>query len=179
MIRGVMKTLWELLGGDRAVTRLFNAMKEGQWDNASSLLEKDPSLVKKKNRFGNTPLHTASALGNTEMTEFLLEHGADVNCCNTMGWTPLHMAGVEDHPGVIRQLIGAGADTEARDHLGQTPLHWAAQRGSTGAVQALLEKKADILCRNKKGNTPLSLAKSGGHQKTAEVIKKYRPKHAQ
>lgn len=45
---------------------------------------------------GITPLHLASLIGNVEVMEILIEHGARVNCRDDVfGWSPLHWAAMK------------------------------------------------------------------------------------
>lgn len=70
-----------------------------------------------------TPLHAASAAGETESVQLLLAHGADPNGRADMGQTPLHNTSSAD---VARLLVEAGADPSAtNDEHGTTPLVWA------------------------------------------------------
>ncbi|HVX00954.1 MAG TPA: ankyrin repeat domain-containing protein, partial [Candidatus Babeliaceae bacterium] len=50
---------------------------------------------------GNTPLHWAAALGNTELVELLLEWGANTQAQNNEGLTPLGVALSHRHQGVV------------------------------------------------------------------------------
>ena len=45
-----------------------------------------------RDEYGNTPLHLAASMGYPELTEELLEWGADVNIMNGNGQLPLEVA---------------------------------------------------------------------------------------
>ena len=56
-------------------------------------LEEDEFDVNSTKWSGWTLLHRAAELGNAQMINFLLEHGANPNQYSSWGWqTPLHMA---------------------------------------------------------------------------------------
>jgi ankyrin repeat protein len=76
--------------------------------------------------FGETPLHTAAALGNVGTVRFLLGRGADANAEVDNGARPLHYAAKCDSREVVDELLKAGANPRVKD--GQhdaTPSDWA------------------------------------------------------
>lgn len=98
--------------------------------------------------------------------KLLLNHGAEVNCCDLWGETPMHylVSRVEDDRksdrlDVMEILISGGADLEARNSLGRTPMHCVR---SALVLDMLVRHGADIESRDHQGNTPLqSLLASG------------------
>ena len=119
-----------------------------------------------------TPLSIAAHIGDVEMVQVLLEHGADVSVrSEESGETALHIAAREVYPDVVRLLLGAGAAADARDAAGLTPLHtlaaayepWeneASIESMRGAVRALLEHGADVGARDGNGLTVLDVARA-------------------
>jgi hypothetical protein len=117
---------------------------------------------------GDTALHIAAAVYQTEIVRTLIAAGADLRARNRRGAEPLHYAAVGS-PGspswnppaqaaTVACLIAAGADPNAVDRSGVMPLHRAVRTRCAGAVAALLEGGADVLARNSSGSTPLLLA---------------------
>ncbi|GMF22812.1 unnamed protein product [Phytophthora fragariaefolia] len=53
-------------------------------------------------------------------TPLLLEHHADLNCCDKCGWTPLHGAAAAGHLDIVQLLIANGAKLNAVNISGQT-----------------------------------------------------------
>ncbi len=83
-----------------------------------------------------TPLLYASRLGDLEITQMLVESGADIEITDANGITPLINAiinksivtinpGMGEHLKVASFLVSAGADVNKIDWYGQSPL-WAA-----------------------------------------------------
>ncbi len=74
---------------------------------------------------GSTYVHSAAAMGETEILELMIEHGGLVNVSNTNGWTPLHCVAYYmqgDAPGVIRVLLDGGANVDAKTNQRMTAL---------------------------------------------------------
>jgi ankyrin repeat protein len=64
--------------------------------------------------------------GHSEVTQLLLDHGADVNVqMEENRRTALHMAALRGHVQVVEVLLKRGADPHARSRLGQTPFQFA------------------------------------------------------
>ena len=100
----------------------------GDTSRLSETISADSSAISFEGKIGvnaviGTPLHAASAAGETETVQLLLAHGADPNVRADMGQTPLHNTSSVD---IARFLVEAGADPFATDdEHGTTPLVWA------------------------------------------------------
>ena len=84
--------------------------------------------------------------GSIELTQLLLERGADVNRGNDHGWTKLHQAGYGNDVELARLLLAAGArsDLSARGD-GGTPLVVALFWGHREVAPLLgLEPRPDL-----------------------------------
>lgn len=88
-------------------------------------------------------LHAAARLGNCEMMQMLLDHGADINARDIEGRTPL-LAAVEAYKGdAIIFLLEAGVDVNAHDEQGRTALSMAVECDCEKAVDLFLRHGAD------------------------------------
>ncbi|KAJ8913657.1 hypothetical protein NQ315_007374 [Exocentrus adspersus] len=99
----------------------------------------------------DTPLHSASALGQTESVRLLIRTGADVNLRNRRGLTPLHTC--VHHLETCELLLLHGANIDATDRRGLTALHYAAESGDLETVCMLLYYNADANVRCTRGET--------------------------
>ena len=63
-----------------------------------------------KEVLNNTLLHVASRKNNTEVTDLLVNYGADVNARDTDGFTPLHVAAILGNLEVVKKLVDLKAD---------------------------------------------------------------------
>jgi hypothetical protein len=117
---------------------------------------------------GTSPIHDAAFNGYTQIVEFLLNHGANVNArtipksaedrktwdslkqivspsykissyADTPGATPLHYAVVGEQPAVVSLLLKKGADPKIQDTDGNTPLSLAEARHLEAIINLLLQ----------------------------------------
>lgn len=87
---------------------------------------------------GQTPLQVCAATGNTELAKHLLECGADINLGDP---TPLQISVANENAELAKHLLECGADI----NLGtQTPLTAAAANGNMEMVKYLVECGADV-----------------------------------
>lgn len=89
---------------------------------------------------GVTPLHVAASQGYLQVSQLLIECGADAKATNRYGMTPLHYAAREGHLQVCQLLLDSGAVLDAKDKEGATALVYAVGRNAEGTVRFLLEK---------------------------------------
>ena len=114
--------------------------------------------VKDEDLNGWTPLIFAALGGHKEITELLIDSGAEVNAKSyNDGWAPLHGAAQRGRNEIVELLIAEGADVNAMGRMG-TPLYYAAARGRNKIVELLIAKGADVNILNDFGKTPLDIA---------------------
>jgi hypothetical protein len=166
------------------VSRLLEAIADGDRQAAAAMLDASPSLVTEglargDERFmaqcrvqvyeGDTALHAAAFRYDAELARELVSRGADVRARDRRGAEPLHAA-VTGAPGsahwdpprqraVMVVLLEAGADPDATAAGGVTPLHRAVRNRCSAAVDVLLSAGADPNLRNDNGSTASDLAR--------------------
>ena len=115
----------------------------------------------------------AAGMANTEIAQFFLDKGADVNCANMNGSTPLMCAIPFSNKEMVLFLISHGADVNfemskpSKKNAARTPLEAAIVTGNAEMVSLLITYGADVNYKTKNGNTPLLFAAL--HQKTELV----------
>ena len=103
------------------------------------------------------PLHLSGILGSLEITQILLEQGADVNAKSKEGWTALNEAVQKNDLKMAKLLVSYGANLNAQldSPLGKTTLHIAVKYGNKEMVKMLLENGAEIDAIFSRPETPL------------------------
>lgn len=116
-------------------------------------IEYGSDLNKPEPMFGSTPLMSASAMGQLQVAQMLVEAGADVNLKNKDGSTALQIAIVFDKTEIAEFLIDAGSELNGKNNDGSTPLHTAAFFCRLDIVKQLLKNGADKTIKNNYGDT--------------------------
>jgi hypothetical protein len=125
----------------------------------------------------NEELGNAAFFGHWKVCDFLIHHGADVNCyADKTNETPLHnalaKAGRPYYFYTVKLLVDKGADINAKTipgietgafmrdvrTKGETPLHRAAAYADEQTITYLLDHGADKTAKDANGDSPLSWA---------------------
>ncbi|MCX5644112.1 MAG: ankyrin repeat domain-containing protein [Phycisphaerae bacterium] len=120
----------------------------------------DGTDVNTKDGIGRTALHWAVFADTTEVADFLITKGADVNAKANGGIRPLDLAIHSQH--MVEFLISRGADVNSKGDSGWTALRLACNNGWSDLVELLIGKGADVNTRDKGGMTPLHGAAGRG-----------------
>ena len=105
---------------------------------------------------GRTPLIYASFSGNSEILQWLIEKGADVNTQDRRGYSALHAASQNRHVSIIQILLQSGANPNLVDSFGNGPL-WTAiinSRGDDAIPSILIKSGANQEHMNNAGKSP-------------------------
>jgi ankyrin repeat protein len=150
---------------------IFEALKNNDLEKVKVIIEKDASLVNIKDEAGNTPIHHAAIAGSTQMIEFLLSGGADINAQNTQLNTALHEAIQNRNENSSIMLIEKGADLTTTNIFEQTPLHKAASLNQKATGEILIDKGADIDPKDRWQRTPfLYVARQTGDVEFGKML---------
>jgi uncharacterized protein len=107
-----------------------------------------------------TPLIWASFHHRSDLLNWLIAKGANVNHQDRNGYYALHFVGQEKLADIAAILLDAGAQTELRDIYGNTPL-WTASfsaRGDLSVVKLLVQHGASFENKNNAGKTVRDVA---------------------
>lgn len=118
----------------RGETPLMLAAIKGNRELAEKLLQMGAPI---NADFGWTALHYAASTGQTQMTRFLIDKGANVNAQTERGVTPLYMAARIIAAPTVEVLLQAGADKTLCNDQGISPEAIAAKRGDTELAKKL------------------------------------------
>jgi hypothetical protein len=115
--------------------------------------------VRDKSRDGMTPLHAAVQMGNIEIAEYLLNHGAKTNIRDSFKRTPLMMMNEDASPELFDLLVRHGAKLTLLDKEKNNLLHhYAKNNGSPDLIRHLIIAGVGVNAVDKEGHTPLMLA---------------------
>lgn len=98
-------------------SKLIYKMEEGE---AIQYFKRYPEQISYVDCEGDTHLHLAAKAGDSEVVEFLINNGVDVNAVNSFGNTPILMVtpGDERMRKVVDLLIREGANVAHKNHRG-------------------------------------------------------------
>ncbi|KAB8303090.1 hypothetical protein EYC80_004543 [Monilinia laxa] len=128
---------------------------------------------------GSTPLHIASQVGHTEITEKLLESKADPKDVDKNDSMPLHLACKWQQPEAVKLLLTRMKNVSVVDKDHRTPLHTACETECLNVVDLLLKYQKSMsvseiaVVKDNQRKTPLHYVVSNGHAKVAEKLKSF------
>ncbi len=125
---------------------------------------------------GTDSMKFASARGEVECFDLLLNAGGDPASFDSEGFSGIHNAVDNQYHDVVVKLLDAGVDVNLRfkppsEENGETPLHRACARLDLEMVKILVGRGADINALSEDSSTPLSYVYlNGDEEDDAELI---------
>jgi ankyrin repeat protein len=113
----------------------------GQQEEVEAFLNTDPELVNAIGAHGIPLLYFPVIMGHKEITQVVLEHGANVNA-GQGGNTALHGAVLFNQAEMVSWLLDQGAIPDPLDYSGKTPLDLAVEKGFD-EISTLLRSRMD------------------------------------
>ncbi|XP_048249106.1 serine/threonine-protein phosphatase 6 regulatory ankyrin repeat subunit C-like [Haliotis rufescens] len=110
---------------------------------------------------GHTPLMLAVCGGHTDVVDFLVDHGADVNMVDNGRDSLLHLACEAGNLKMVKHVMPY-SDINLRDNFGWTPLAMAAMEGNYAVFKYLKGLGADLTLADSAGDDVYTLALQGG-----------------
>jgi ankyrin repeat protein len=152
--------------------RVANAAMQEDLSLVRSLLAQKAD-VNEAQGDGMTALHWAAFKDDVDMSQLLLNAGANVKASTRLGaLTPLFMACINGNPAMVDMLLKAGADAnEVNTVNGLTVLMRAVVSGNAEAVKLLLDHGATVNVKEKAhGQTALMLAAANNRAAVIQVL---------
>ena len=106
-----------------------------------------------QNKLGHTPLIVASMMGQREIADHLIEHGAKINPQDGEGKSALIHAVKNQHDELAMHLIELGAEINVKDKEGWFSLMYAVKAENLDIVQLLVAYGSCVHLRNSDGQT--------------------------
>ncbi|XP_077018528.1 ankyrin repeat domain-containing protein 6 isoform X3 [Tamandua tetradactyla] len=123
----------------------------------------NPRRSEREQEGGQTALHRASVVGNTEIIAALIQEGCALDRQDKDGNTALHEASWHGFSQSAKLLVKAGANVLAKNKAGSTALHLACQNSHAQTARTLLLAGARADLRNNAGDTCLHVATRYNH----------------
>ena len=122
----------------------FRAIQRNNIPMVKIFLTLKQRLTRKKDRYGDSPLHVAAYSSNTtkKMIQLLINKGCYRNDKNYTGETPLHLAIMNQHSIAIKTLISNKCDTSIPNRYGMTPADLAKNMN----ISLVIEQEENISC---------------------------------
>ncbi|XP_063981031.1 ankyrin repeat domain-containing protein 16-like [Diachasmimorpha longicaudata] len=146
-------------------TALHIAAREGHLEIAKCLCNdwSYPAFkVDVTNKDMKRPLHDASQFAHSDIVEFLIDQGAEVDALKRADWTPLMLACTKSGPDAeisVNRLLRAGANPIIRNKDGWTPLLLASRTGDVSIIKTLLQQPTVVpTTASNNGRTALHIA---------------------
>ncbi|MEM1283134.1 MAG: ankyrin repeat domain-containing protein [Chlamydiota bacterium] len=127
-------------------------------------------LINSVNNIGESPLMTASKMGNSNTVMLLIKKGAKIDQRDINGRTPLHYASQSDSLEVAKVLINAGTEVSAIDTKGNNCIHLAAETGSLDMIKLFHNQQVPIDDYNAADLTPAMVATINKKQNAASLL---------
>jgi ankyrin repeat protein len=148
--------------------RIFDLPSMTTW-----LQVNNPDLAS-HNRTFPPPLYYSSLLGFVNVTQWLLDRGADVNAQGGGYYgNALHAASADGHEAVVRLLLDRDANVNAQGGGGYygNALHVASENGHEAVVRLLLDRGADVNARGgSDGGNALHVASEKGNEAVVRLL---------
>ena len=156
----------------KAVFSGFAATRPAGFLDVIRLLIEKGIEVDHKNTGGYAPLVFAINLADTNVTNLMIDAGADFNNFGGRAIPPLITAISQSPSEFVSYWLNRGARTDVREpNSGATALHAAVLRGNLPIVQELLAKDTSVNETDNDGRTPLDLARRYDHKQIVQALK--------
>ena len=122
---------------------LAQLMYSGNLEAVRGFIESNPAIVNQPDDRGFTPLILATYLNKKDITELLLEKGAQINAQDAAGNTALMGVSFKGFADLANLLIKQGADFSIQNNEGETALSFA-QKHNQSEIEAILKDAMKI-----------------------------------
>jgi ankyrin repeat protein len=151
-------------------TQLIESVKSGDAASVRSLIAKKVD-INAPGADSSTALHWAIQKNNLELTNLLIDAGANVHAVTRYKITPLSIAATNGNTAIIERLLKAGVDPNGVSEEGQTALMSASLNGNVDTVKTLIKAGAKVnLTEPYRGQTALMWAAGEGHAAAAAML---------
>ncbi|MFC1492769.1 ankyrin repeat domain-containing protein [candidate division KSB1 bacterium] len=130
---------------------IHEAAKSGDLQTVKNIIDSDPDKLESLDTGGYTPLLRAAIGGHTDLVEYLIDKGANIEAKERYQMTPLFWAINQKHTDTAKLLIEKGAYISVKNIFQSQPLVPAAEGNMREIVELLIEKGADVNAKGMMG----------------------------
>jgi hypothetical protein len=145
------------------------ASRSGKAEKVLEFLSKGTD-VNKPDVSGCTPAMWACWGGHVDLLGVLCEHGADLECANSVGTRAIHWACWSGSVEVLKALLKKGVNIDVCDEQDGAPLHYVAKKGVPELCTLLLKAGASVDVRSSSSMTPLHVACHSNRKDVARML---------
>lgn len=150
---------------------LFRAVNIGDLDAVQKAVEGGAPVDAAGREEKMTSLMIAAIRGHTNIAQYLLSKGAQVDARDSGNYTPLMQAAFRGHPDIVRMLLDKRANVNAQSVAHWTPLLCAAAEGHSDIVKLLLSRGADKKAVNAAGQNAHEVASKNSYPSVAALLR--------
>jgi uncharacterized protein len=156
---------------------LIAAADQGNVAEVNAILDNNPALLDKPDRYRYTALMRAALNDHRPIAELLLNRGCAIDIQDNRGWTALMWAAYNGHRSIAELLLNRGCAIDIQNEGGMTALMYAARYGRTGVARVLLVRGADLTLIGSwdgidRRDDALGWANARGHTAIVELIER-------
>ena len=120
------------------LTDFYRALISNDIPVITRMLDEDSALVNQRDDKGRTPIDLAVSRSSTEVVEFLIQRGANINKHEDVyGSTPLLQVVARDRKEIAEILLRHGVDITMKNDAGETAYSFAVALGRTEIAEML------------------------------------------
>nr|XP_026500855.1 transient receptor potential cation channel subfamily A member 1 [Vanessa tameamea] len=152
--------------------RILRAAESGNVEDFKRLYLTEPSRLSVHDTRGRTVAHQAAARNNTNILQFIVRYGGDLNISDNFGNTPLHVAVENGSLDAIEFLLNHKVNTSVLNEKSQGPLHLATELNKVAVLQLFVKFKSafNVDLGGEHGRTALHFAAIHDHDVCARIL---------
>ena len=159
-------------GADRDDKGIFDCIRKGELGLVKRILMDDPTLIDIPGLDGITPLIYSAFYGQTEIAQYLIDNGANIESTDAQENTPLITAAAAGELDMVTLLLANRANKEAANIIKRTPLIEAITNNHDDVAHFLLDNEVNIEVVDRTGSTPLLIAAQWGNLPVVQELLK-------
>lgn len=158
--------------GKGGATPLSSATYAGHLEVIKVLLNNGATIKSNDGRW--TLIHYSAKYGHSELIDFYINKGVDINRRSAKGWTALTLAAEAGHTDAVAKLIANGADVNSPTNKKHSPMMLASKNGFFDIVRILIHEGGKINYEDEDKRSALWWAASMGQARIVELLLKAR-----